>query len=306
MGARSDEHRKAVTRAILGWYRRHGRALPWRDIRNPYRILVAEIMLHQTQVSRVLQIFPEFLRRFPTLRALAAAPRSEVIIAWRGMGYNNRAVRIHRLAQQLCAHHGGKLPRTIGEYLPLPGIGPYTAHALLVSVYRMDLPVVDVNIHRVFSRLFWRMKTTADLRPGKEIWTLAKTLVPRARGYDWTQALMDLGATVCTARAPQCPSCPVAKLCSSATAMKQTAAPAARPEPSRAGVPVRIYRGRIVETLRSSRTGLTVPQIGSGILGDFSHRQVPWLRTVIRALERDGLVCVRGNLDREGARIRLA
>jgi A/G-specific adenine glycosylase len=306
MGARSDEHRKAAVRAIFHWYRRHGRTLPWRDIRNPYRILVAEIMLHQTQVSRVLQIFPRFLRRFPSLRALATGPQAEVVIAWRGMGYNNRAVRIHRLARQLCAYHGGKLPRTIRECLLLPGIGKYTAHALLVSVYRMNLPVVDVNIRRVFSRLFWRMKTTADLRPEKEVWALATTLVPRARGYDWTQALMDLGATVCIARVPKCPSCPIADLCCSRTAMKQSAGAVVRREPSFAGIPTRIYRGRIVEALRSSRAGLTMRQIGSGMVVNFSGIRMPWLRNLIRALERDGLVRVRGNLNRAGARILLA
>jgi A/G-specific adenine glycosylase len=305
MGARSELKRETVTRAVLRWYRRHGRTLPWRDIRDPYRILVAEIMLHQTQVGRVLKIFPEFLRRFPSLHALAAAPQSEVIIAWRGMGYNNRAVRIRRLAQQLCADHDGKLPRTVRECLNLPGIGTYTAHALLVSVYRMDFPVVDVNIRRVLSRLYGRMGTTADLRPEREIWKLAASLVPPARGYDWTQALMDLGATVCTARAPECPSCPVAELCSSRATMKHAPARAERREPTFAGIPTRIHRGRIVEALRFSRDGLTMRQIASGI-AESSHGRMPWLRKLIRSLERDGLVRIRGNIDSAGVRVLLS
>jgi A/G-specific adenine glycosylase len=306
MGAPSDRDRKAVTRAVLRWYGACGRTLPWRDTRNPYRILVAEIMLHQTQVGRVLRIFPAFLCRFPSLHALAAARQAEVLIAWRGLGYNNRALRIHRLAQHLTTHHDGKLPRTLEECLPLPGIGKYTAHALLVSLYRRDLPVVDVNIRRVFSRLFWRMKTTADLRPEKEIWALATALVPRGRGYDWTQALMDLGAIICTARTPRCPSCPVAAHCLSRPVMRQRSPSLPRREVLLAGVPVRIHRGRIVEMLRSFPAGVTVGQIRSRLFADLPSSGRPWIAKVLRALERDGLIAVRGDPGRTDARVLLA
>ncbi len=306
MGVRSEEHRRAATGAIFRWYRRHGRTLPGRNIRDPYRILIAEIMLHQTRVSRVLEIFPKFLRRFPSLRALASARRSEVIIAWRGMGYNNRAVRIHRLARQILTHRGGELPRTLEECMVLPGIGRYTAHALLVSVYHRDLPVVDVNIHRLLSRLFRRMETTAHLLPDPEVWRLAASLVPRGRAYAWTQALMDLGATICTARAPQCAACPVAGLCRSRDTMVPAPQLQKRQEPSRSGIPNRLHRGRIVEALRSSRTGLTVRQLGSRVGDHASAAPTPWLRMLITALEKDGLVRVRGNLRLADTRVQLA
>lgn len=263
-------------------------------------------MLHQTRVGRVLQVFPKFLRRFPSLHALAAAPQTDVIIAWRGMGYNNRAVRIHRLARQLSSRHDGRIPRTLQECRKLPGIGKYTAHALLVSVHRMDLPVVDVNIRRLLSRLFWRMRTTADLRPDREIWTRAASLVPRGRGYVWTQALMDIGATFCTARAPKCPACPVATFCPSRTIMKAAPPPLRRREPSRFGIPNRLHRGRIIEALRSSRNGLTVRQLGARVPGRPSGQPTPWLRTLIAALQKDGLVHIRGDLREAETRVRLA
>ncbi len=306
MGARSEEHRRAATDAIFRWYRRHGRTLPWRNIRDPYRILIAEIMLHQTQVGRVLQIFPKFLRRFPSLHALAVARRSDIIIAWRGMGYNNRAVRIHRLARLLSTHRDGELPRTLEGCMTLPGVGRYTAHALLVSVYHRDLPVVDVNIRRLLSRLFRRMDTTADLLPDREVWRLAASLVPRGRAYAWTQALMDLGAMICTARAPQCPACPVSGFCRSGDAMKPALPPERRQEPSRSGIPNRLHRGRIVEILRSARTGLTVRQIGSRVGDHASATPTPWLRMLITTLEKDGLVRVRGDLRHADTRVRLA
>jgi A/G-specific adenine glycosylase len=306
MEVRSEAQRRAATRAILRWYVRHGRTLPWRNIRNPYRLLIAEIMLHQTQVSRVLQHYPRFLRRFPSLRSLARASQADIVIAWRGMGYNNRAVRIHRLARQLSHSHAGKLPSTVEECRLLPGIGRYTAHALLVSVYRRDLPVVDVNVRRVLSRLFWRMPTVVALRPERAIWTLAASLVPHARAYEWSQALMDLGATVCTARAPKCFSCPVAKICASRKRMRVAFLARSRQKPSRPGIPNRIYRGRIIDALRFCRPGLTVTQIGSRIFPSSLHGGGPQLRAMISSLEKDGLVRVRGDLDRAETRICLA
>jgi A/G-specific adenine glycosylase len=158
--------------------------------------LIAEIMSHQTRLDRVLQLYPLFLKRFPSFRALARAPRARVVIAWRGLGYNCRAVRLHLLARAVVGKHGGTIPPSREEILALPGVGPYTAHALLVALHGTDDPVVDVNIRRVLSRIFWRMPTTADLRPEREVWDLATRLVPRGRGYEWSQALMDVGAMI--------------------------------------------------------------------------------------------------------------
>jgi A/G-specific adenine glycosylase len=293
MMQRAPAHTDAqVVRTILRWYARHGRRLPWRGIGDPYRILIAEIMLHQTQVNRVLLLYPVFLRRFPTLSSLAGAPQSAVVIAWRGLGYNNRAVRLHKLAGMLVRDFEGALPEQINELERLPGIGKYSAHALAVSVHRRDLPVVDVNIRRVFSRLFWRMPTTADLRPQKEIWQRAETLVPRGRGYEWMQAVMDLGATVCTARTPACPECPVEELCASVRTMVGVRPVRITKEPLMAGEPNRIYRGRIIETLRSSKghSGICAVTLGKTIYPRFSHRNEPWLRRLLAGLEKDGLI----------------
>jgi A/G-specific adenine glycosylase len=302
------DKRRRVVRMILRWYALHGRILPWRNIRDPYRLLVAEIMLHQTQVRRVLELYPVFLRRFPTVAALARARQSDVVVAWRGLGYNNRAVRLHRLAGLLADRSGGRLPAGIDELERLPGIGRYTAHALWVSIHRKDLPVVDVNVRRVLSRIFRQMPTTAALMAEHEIWDLASTLVPRGKGYEWMQALMDLGSGICTARAPECAQCPVWSLCLSGAMMTRVrpARPAA--EPSMDGIPNRIYRGRIVEKLRQSsgRSGMGVLQIGKTIHPAFTRRHRAWLRQLLDGLARDGVIRLRQNGPFERATVRLA
>lgn len=297
---------RAASREILRWYSSYGRILPWRNIRDPYRILVAEIMLQQTQVNRVLRLYPLFLRRFPTLTSLASARQSQVVVAWKGMGYNNRAVRLHRLANELLEKNKGRLPRSIEACAQLPGIGRYTAHALIVSVYGEDHPVVDVNIRRVLSRLFWRMQTTREMQHEEKIWTLASKLVPRRNGYNWTQALMDLGATVCTARNPRCGVCPVAARCLSGRAMTDTPVRRPKREPSLQGVPNRIYRGRIVDVLRTSRRPLQIREIGRKVVPTFSSRHGAWLRRLIEGLLSDGLIAVRGNIEDPSARVLLA
>jgi A/G-specific adenine glycosylase len=299
-------HTQRVTRTILRWYTRHGRTLPWRNIRNPYRLLIAEVMLHQTQVSRVRGLYTPFLKRFPTLRALASARQTEVMVAWRGMGYNNRAVRLHRLARQVVEQRKGNLPVSVANWQSLPGIGKYTAHALVVSIRQEDLPVVDANIRRVLSRLFWVMPTTEHRQSGKAVWDLAERIVPRGQGYRWMQALMDLGASVCTARSPRCPSCPAAPLCASSSVMKKIQSVAPRPERSLYGVPNRLYRGRIVETLRSSPGGIPIETIGRRILGRYSARHASWLRSLILGLKKDGVVAIQGDLTDARTRIQLA
>jgi A/G-specific adenine glycosylase len=292
----------------MRWYRVHGRRLPWRDIRDPYRILVSEIMLQQTQVSRVLQLYPTFLGKFPTLHSLASAPQAQVVLAWRGLGYNNRAVRLHRLAGHLLDTYAGKLPSDFDTLLTLPGIGRYTAAALLTGVHGIDAPVVDVNIRRFLSRMFWTMRSTTEMRSGKEIETLSARLVPPRRGYDWTQALMDLGATVCTARAPQCHRCPVGALCLSRTTMVRDRVRLAKREPSMSGVPNRIYRGRIVEELRGNtgKKGIRLDLLGRRIHPAFALRHERWLLRLLGSLEKDGLVIVSGNCPSRGSYVRLA
>lgn len=284
--------RAILHRKVLAWYSRYGRVLPWRNISNPYKILVSEVMLQQTQVNRVLVKYPEFLRRFPTLGKLGDAPRSAVVIAWKGMGYNRRAVHLHRVAKTIHQQNNGRFPHTYDEMVQLPGIGRYTANAILSSAFRKDTPVVDVNIRRVLSRLLWPMKKTTALKSEREIWKAAEVLLPAGRSYRWNQALMDLGATICTARTPRCAGCPVNGICSSFGRIKIVKPPIPRHEPAKDGVPNRIYRGRIVETLRHhhGRRRLSPDDIGRTVHPRYSIEHRPWLDSLLSGLQKDGLI----------------
>jgi len=280
------KRQKAIKSAILRWYRRNARSFPWRRTRNPYRILLSEVMLQQTQTSRVVEKYPRFLRRFPTFQALARARRSSVIRAWQGMGYNNRAVRLQQLARAVMREHGGRLPRDPQLLQQLPGIGRYTAHAIACFAYGENVPVVDTNVRRVLARLFPQLARNGD------IWQLATALLPKQRAYDWNQALFDFGATICTARAPRCATCPVNRCCPSAFCVEPVRPKPNRPELRRNGVPNRIYRGRIIELLRQSRRSLPSNWIGRRIKEDFGPSDRSWLHALLRSLERDGLVTI--------------
>ena len=289
---------KSLHANILSWYRKHSRALRWRDTTDPYEILVSEVMLQQTQVSRVQEKFPGFLKNFPTFSALSRATTSDVVRAWHGMGYNSRAVRLRDLARTVQNDFGGSLPETIDELQSLPGIGPYTAHAVSCFAMMKRVPLVDVNIRRVFSRIFWKMHIPPDLRPEKEIWAIAKEVLPE-NSYLWNQALMDLGATICTSRKPMCAYCPVAEHCASRQLGRMNAAtrhaPARRAEPMYDGIPQRIWRGKIVQKLRSLNGTQTVSiqRLGKSIRQQFRHSELPWLVSVVDRLRNDGLVAVQ-------------
>ena len=287
------------------WYRRYGRVLPWRGESDPYRIILSEIMLQQTQVGRVLEIYPRFLRRFPSMRSLARARQRDVVLAWRGMGYNNRAVRLHALASVLVDRQMS-VPASAEALMELPGIGLYTAHAILSSVHGLPVPVVDVNIRRLLSRVFWRMSSTADMRSEAEIWRTAGRILPRRGVYEWNQALMDIGATICRARRPSCAGCPLGGICASRKTMTQGGERVRRSEPGLDGVPDRIYRGRIVEALRRNESGFSAEALGKAIHPEFSRRHFRWLERVLEGLERDGLVRVRRGKTPPGSHVALA
>jgi A/G-specific adenine glycosylase len=254
-------------------------------------------MLQQTQVQRVLTLYPRFLKRFPTIRSLSAARQRSVVLAWRGMGYNNRAVRLHRLARTLTRHYDGRVPASREKLLSLPGIGRYTASAVLAFAFRKPVPVLDVNVRRVLSRIFWRMLSTAHVKSEKDIWNLASAVLPSRRAYDWNQALMDLGAMVCTARTPRCRECPLARICCSHTTMRRSVARPQNTEPTFAGIPRRIYRGRVIEELRSLREGR--PLSMRALQHTVSEAGTPldrrWFSRLLAGLEKDGLVRLRRN-----------
>ena len=262
-------------------------------------------MLQQTQVGRVLGHYGRFLRRFPSMRSLARARQRDVVLAWRGMGYNTRAVRLHALASVL-VERKMRIPSDAASLLELPGIGMYTAHAILSSVHGLPVPVVDVNIRRLLSRVFWCMSSTTDMRSEAEIWRTAERILPRRAVYDWNQALMDIGATICTARRPSCIRCPLGGICASRRRMTRAGRGTRKPERGSHGVPNRIYRGRIVEALRRKEAGFRREALGREIHPDFSPDDLPWLEGLLEGLERDGLVRVRRGRTLSGSRVVLA
>ena len=202
---RSDKNAR-VRRALLGWYRRSRRDLPWRATRDPYAIWVAETMLQQTQVKTVLPYYQRFLASFPSIHHLDRARRDKVMALWSGLGYYRRATNLKQAAREIVRRHGGKLPRNYAALRALPGIGEYTAGAVMSIAFGERYPALDANARRVLSRIY-------ETRDEAALKAVAARVVPGARPGDFNQALMDLGATVCLARNPRCAECPTAPLC---------------------------------------------------------------------------------------------
>ena len=207
--------RRRFQRRLLAWYAHHGRDLPWRRTREPYRVLVSEIMLQQTQVDRVIPKYHEFLARYPTLEELARARRRDVTKSWRPLGYYRRASDLHGIARETLARYDGRLPEDGAALRRMRGIGRYTAGAILAFAHGQDAALVDTNVRRVLGRVFLGPRGLKRLRGQKAIWDLAESLVPAGRAYDYNQALMDFGATWCTARKPKCSRCPMKAFCGS-------------------------------------------------------------------------------------------
>lgn len=301
-----------ISLRLLDWYSRHGRDLPWRRTRDPYAILVSEIMLQQTQVERVIPKYLEFLDFFPTLQRLSEAPRAEVIRRWSPLGYNRRAVRLHEIAREVVRAHGGVVPCSYDALLSLPGVGSYTAAAVACFAYGANLPTIDTNLRRVLARLLIGVDGAA-IRP-RAVEQLALAALPRGRAGDWNQALMDLGATHCGATSPRCSDCPLANLC---LARGKLGAPgqARRLAAERRAVYAvqapfegssRFYRGRVVEVLRAlpdnGQLGLT--ELGSRLRPDYGPELAAWLRELVGDLASDGLVEL--DVDRPGDEARVS
>ncbi len=263
--------------SILSWYGENKRDLPWRKTTDLYKILVSEIMLQQTQVDRVLPKYLAFLKQFPTARHLAKAPTSAVITAWAGLGYNRRAINLQRAAQQL-------FKATPDDLTELPGVGPYTANALKCFALQQDVPVVDTNIRRIFSRLFFAGKGTQE-----EIDIVVAKAVPKGQGVAWNNALMDFGSLICTASSPKCTECPLARSCAALKAGTQNdylrIAPPQKPfKGSR-----RFYRGQTLKLLREH------PSLSIHVLARLVNKPVGWMQGLLEELHNENLIMLTKN-----------
>ena len=207
--------RRRFRRRLLAWYRANGRDLPWRRTDDPYHILVSEVMLQQTQVDRVLPKYHEWLDRYPSLAALASADEDEVARTWRPLGYNIRPRRLHAIARESVTRYGGELPSDAETLLSFKGIGEYTAGAIRSFAFGQRAAILDTNVARVLFRVFVARGDPRAHAMRKRLWALSEALVPRKHVFDFNQGLMDLGATVCTARKPRCASCPMSLACRS-------------------------------------------------------------------------------------------
>jgi A/G-specific adenine glycosylase len=205
--------RRKFQQRLLRWYARNRRDLPWRKTSDPYKILVSEVMLQQTQVDRVIPKYREFLRRYPSIEELAGASVHDVEVTWRPLGYNIRPVRLHAIAKDAVRRRGGKLPDSLEELQALKGVGRYTAGAVMSFAFRKDAPILDTNVMRLLHRVFLGPGHPKRSKALKRLWDLSAALIPKGKGYDFNQALMDFGALVCTARLPGCSTCTMRQIC---------------------------------------------------------------------------------------------
>ncbi|MBI5798247.1 A/G-specific adenine glycosylase [Candidatus Woesearchaeota archaeon] len=264
---------------VLSWYAREGRKLPWRETQDPYKILVSEMMLQQTQVDRVVPKYHAFLERFPSAKDLATAPPAEVLQYWSGLGYNRRALYLQKCAKEIVS----AFPKTIEDLQKLPGIGSYTAAALLSFAFNKNVVVVDVNIELLYKRLFY---------PRKDVAVIAEENLPLRKSRDWHNALMDIGALYCSAKNPQCTLCPLQKLCASAfnaerheeTRVKKKVVPFKNSD--------RIVRGGILKLL-AVKDGQEINLLFRALQLQGIEREKKLFSLILKKLEKDGLVCIK-------------
>ncbi|MCG8353870.1 MAG: A/G-specific adenine glycosylase [Chloroflexales bacterium] len=308
---------------LLDWFATAARDLPWRRTRDPYHILVSEVMLQQTQVDRVLPKYAAFLEAFPTLDALANASTAEVIKCWAGLGYNRRAVNLQRTARAVLQEHSGRFPCDVAVLRRLPGIGPYTAGAVACFAFGQDVAFMDTNIRRVLRRCLVGPEESGSAVHDRELLDLAQSLVPPGQGWRWNQAIMELGALICTATSPACWRCPVREHCRAFAAWRSAdeqvfttdvtgsfayplnlgVRPTRRVAEKREETYIgsrRYYRGRIVDVLRALHPGaaLSLQQLGSQVRDDYAADHLPWLRDLVAGLARDGLIEVDDDMIR--------
>lgn len=274
-----------IRKRILAYYDAHGRDLPWRRTRNPYCILVSEVMLQQTQVSRVIEKYNEFLKKFPTVDALALAKTSDVLKVWKGLGYNRRALFLQRTAQAVVHEYAGKFPQDLEILKTLPGVGDYTARAILSFAFEQPVPMMDTNHRRFYTRVLHGLKEIKDVELLKD----ATSMLPKKRAYDWNQALMDVGSFICLSKKPLCETCPVKTYCQSYPDIL-TVEPKkkARKYKTPFRETDRYYRGKTMDVLREHGS-VTVLMLKKQF-DDIDQERV---KKIIAGLEKDGLICIK-------------
>ncbi len=273
--------REAVQKAVLSWYAKHKRNLPWRTTHNPYYILVSEIMLQQTQVSRVLEKYVEFLDAFPTIQDLADASAGEIITVWKGLGYNRRALFLQKTAQAIVYDNGGVFPDTLEALKALPGVGDYTARAVMSFAFRKEVPMMDTNHRRLYNRVYVGIEEKKDA----ELLEIAEAMFPKKRAYDWNQALMDIGSEYCTSRNPTCGECPLKTWCKATPAILTYVPIKAKKKAIPFKDTDRYVRGRIIDTLRDKKRVSK-----HAISAQFSNVSKERMRSIVALLEKDGLI----------------
>jgi len=284
-----------LRRALLDWHRRHALRAPWRASGDPYHVLVAAVMAQQTQMSRVLPKYDEFLAAFPTIEALARATASRVLRIWGPLGYNVRALRLHRAAKRIVREGG--FPRTAAELEQIEGIGPFTATIVSSFAFREPAAAIDTNVRRVIARLGGNADGAIAERA---LQAAAERLLARRAPGRWNQAVMDLGGAVCTARAPRCDACPLARWCRARPKIAKRSPAGGRTRQSPFRRSTRYYRGRIIQALRELPAGASLtPAALLARLPDRDGLDRAGLRSLIEALRRDGLLRI------ERGRVRL-
>jgi A/G-specific adenine glycosylase len=286
--------------ALLAWFEPHGRRhLPWREEPTPYRVIVSEFMLQQTQVERVLPIFERFVAAFPSFEALAGAPQADVVRAWRGLGYNSRALRLHQLALAVCDRFGGELPREEAALLALPGIGPYTARAVLAFAFNQSVAALDTNVRRIVHRTHFGLEFP-PVAGERALDAVASAAVPAGRGSDFNSALMDLGSSICGARIAKCLVCPLRPECAAAPVDAAGLAARARRHPPRRTpqerlpfeATTRFVRGRILDRLRALAPGEAISALAleTELATLLAAHPSGAVGRAVDALEHEGLV----------------
>jgi A/G-specific adenine glycosylase len=274
----------AVRAQVLEWFGRRGRDLPWRRTRDPYRVVVAEVLAQQTQAERAAEAFPRFLARFPDPAALASATPAEVLRQWQGLGYNRRALALRACARAVVERGGW--PSTLQELVALPGIGPYTARAVACFALGQDIAPVDTNVARVLARSLVGADPSQLTQAQRQ--RLADTALPRGRAWEWSSALMDVGSAHCRPR-PRCEGCPLASRCR--WLALGAAAPPSRPRPA---APFsnsdRRWRGAVVRVLAAEPEGLDEPALAAAVDAAAERRPPGWFSALLARMESEGLV----------------